>query len=81
MSIHNMFLSSNQKNIDTNWLKKGPYQELWEFSKIVLWYYFWQKIVTWSSHFGPHFPSLRGHFPPHLWSLPNGDLGIFRNHC
>ena len=71
-----MFLSSNKKNIDTNWLKKAPYQELWEFSKIVLWdSYFWQKmalgllssksklkIVTRSSHFGPHFPEFEGSF-------------------
>ena len=24
-----MFLSRNKKNIDTFWLKKAPYQELW----------------------------------------------------
>ena len=24
-----MFLSRNKKNIDTSWLKKAPYQELW----------------------------------------------------
>ena len=30
---HHMFLSRNKKNIDTFWLEKAPYQELWVHSK------------------------------------------------
>ena len=29
MNTHNMFLLRNKKNINTFWLKKAPYLELW----------------------------------------------------
>ena len=29
-----MFLSQNKKNIETSWLKKAPYQELWHMLKL-----------------------------------------------